>query len=201
VVALAEELLLLTLSPQQPRNTRAHQGIRAAVCGANVLDLWLAGAHVPADLRRHIRGHSHGCLEPALAPLTGSGRIVTAAPRRGGVPLGHVGARAETLADVTAGTAIRGRLRAALAEAAVPPPRDAALAVLLYAGRLWNWSGLEERSTEDVRVLGRRQRAVTPLKRQAEALAGGSLAPDHLDPAVLVAVAEAIDDEYVRYGD
>ena len=200
-MTLAEELLLLTLSPQQPRNTRAHPGLRAAVCGANLFDLWLAGAPVPADLRRYIRKHNHGSLEPALAPLAAARRIVTAAPQGAGALLGLAGARAETLADVTAGTAIRGRLRAALAEAAVPPPRDAALAVLLYAGRLWNWSGLEERSTEDVRVLGRRQRAVTLLKRQAEALADGSLVPDHAEPAVLVAMAGAIDHEYVHYGD
>jgi len=55
-----EELLLLTLSPQQPRNMRAHPGLRAAVCGANVFDLWLAGAPVPADLRRYIRKHNYG---------------------------------------------------------------------------------------------------------------------------------------------
>ena len=42
--ALGEELVIVSLHPHEGRNTRAHQGIRAAQCAARVLDSWVAGA-------------------------------------------------------------------------------------------------------------------------------------------------------------
>jgi hypothetical protein len=195
---LADELLLLTLSPAEARNTRAHQGIRAAVCGADLLDPWLAGAVLTGDLRRHMRKHSFGALEPALGRLTAAGRIAAAPQPRA---LAILGARAEILLDAEHGATIRDRLRASLAGPGSPPARDAALAVLLYTGRLWNWSGLEEYSIEEVRVFGRRQLAATPLKQQAQALAEGKLLTASDTTGVLAGIAKAIDHEYIHNAD
>jgi len=51
-VRLADELLLVNLSLVEPRNTRSHLGIRAAVGGADVLETWFSGGPPPADLKR-----------------------------------------------------------------------------------------------------------------------------------------------------
>ena len=40
---LGGELLIVSLSPDEGRNTRAHPGIRAALSAALVLDSWVAG--------------------------------------------------------------------------------------------------------------------------------------------------------------
>lgn len=195
---LADELLLLTLSPAEARNTRVHDGIRAAVCGAEVFDLWFAGAPWPGDLKWHIRKNNFGALEPALNRLAAAGHIDTRRLR--GIP-GVLGGQAETLLDTAQGSAIRDRLRVSLAGPGLPSARDAALAVLLYAGRLWNWSGLEAYSVESVLIFGRRQPATTPLKRQAQALAEGRLAGQSDTVGALAAMAKAVDYEYTHYSD
>jgi hypothetical protein len=195
---LADELLLLTLSPSEPRNTGAHDGIRAAVCGADVLDLWLAGAPLPGNVRRHIRSYNFRALDPALARLAVGGQIASRPARGLGAALG---AQVETLVNVNAAAAIRARLQASLAGSQAPPVRDAALAVLLYQARLWNWAGLEAYSLEDVRVFGRRRPAATPLKRHAQALAEGKAVLPQDPAGFLVQIGKAIDHEYVHYSD
>jgi len=112
-----------------------------------------------------------------------------------------VGARAEVLVDVEGAVAIRDRLRASLAGPGAPSPQDAALAVLIYCGRLWNWAALEAHSTEDIRIMGKRQPAATPLKRRAQALAEGRLRLDQDTVGALAGIAKAIDHEYVNDGD
>jgi hypothetical protein len=208
VTPLPEELLLLTLDPSQPRNTRRHDGIRASLCAAGVLDGWLDGSPLPPEkeLRRHIRKCNFGTLEPALEGLVASGRVTTSGGSRRrlwwALPFLMVsgyGVRRETLVDVAAGVAVRARLAAALAAPQAPARRDAALAVLLYSGRLWNWSGLEEPSTEEVRLLGRRREASGPLKARAAELASGALVPSDAAPDDLPAVARVIDHEYRAY--
>jgi hypothetical protein len=195
---LADELLLLTLSPAEGRNMRNHPGIRAAVCGADLLDQWLIGGPLPGNVRRHISKHNFGSLEPALGRLAAAGRISTSAPMR---VRGILGARYDTLHDVGTAAAIRGRLQAALAGPVLPAARDAALAVVVYQGRLWNLAALEARSTEDVTIFGRRQPAATPLKACAQALAEGRLPVDHAPPGPLTEIAKAIDWVYRHSSD
>ena len=188
---LADELLLLTLSPAEGRNMRNHRGIRAAVCGADLLDQWLIGGPLPGNVRRHIDKNNYGTLEPVLGRLAAAGRISTSAPQRG--------ARYDTLHDVGTAAAIRGRLQAALAGSVLPSARDAALAVVVYEGRLWNHAALEARSTpEDVIIFGRRQPAATPLKACAQALAEGRPLVDHAQPDALTEIAKAMDWVYRR---
>jgi hypothetical protein len=175
---LADELLLLTLSPAEGRNMRNHPGIRAAVCGADLLDQWLIGGPLPGNLRR------------VLGRLAAAGRISTSAPGR---VRGILGARYDTLHDVGTAAAIRRRLQASLAGQVQLMDLDAALAVVVYQGRLWNLAGLEARSTEDVTIFGRRQPAATPLKACAQALAEGRLPVDHPQPGALIEIAKAID--------
>jgi len=195
---LADELLLLTLSSAEGRNMRSHPGIRAAVCGADLLDQWLISAPLPGNLRRHISKHNFGSLEPALGRLAAAGQISTSGHGRATAMLG---ARWDTLHDAGAAAAIRGRLQASLAGPVLPSVRDAALAVVVYEGRLWNWAELEARSTEDVIILGRRQPAATPLKACAQALAEGRLLVDHAAPGTLTEIAKAIDWVYRHSGD
>jgi hypothetical protein len=195
---LADELLLLTLSPAEGRNMRNHPGIRAAVCGADLLDQWLIGGPLPGNLRRHISKHNYGSLEPALGRLAAAGRISTSAPGR---VRGILGARYDTLRDVGSAAAIRRRLQASLAGPALPSARDAALAVVDYEGRLWNLAALEARSTEDVIIFGRRQPAATPLKAGAQALAEGRPLADHPQPGALTEIAKAMDWVYRHSGD
>ena len=68
---LAEELLLVVLSPAEGRNPRRHDGIRAAVLKATMIDEWLAGASLgdAKAIRRRIRKENFDALEPALARL------------------------------------------------------------------------------------------------------------------------------------
>jgi hypothetical protein len=195
---LADELLLLTLSFSEGRNMRNHPGIRAAVCGADLLDQWLIGEPLPGNLRRHISKHNYGSLEPALGRLAAAGRISTSAHGR---VRGMLGARFDTLHDVGTAAAIRGRLQSSLAGPVRPSARDAALAVVVYEGRLWNLAQLEARSTEDVIILGRRRPAATPLKACAQALAEGRLPVDHALPGTLAEIAKAIDWVYRHSGD
>jgi hypothetical protein len=195
---LADELLLLTLSPAEGRNMRNHPGIRAAVCGADLLDQWLIGGPLPGNLRRHVSKHNFGSLEPALGRLAAAGRISTSAPGR---VRGIFGARYDTLHDVGAAAAIRGRLQACLAGSVRPSARDAALAVMVYEGRLWNLAELEARSTEDLIIFGRRQPAATPLKACAQALAEGRLPVDHDPPGALTEIAKAVDWVYRHSSD
>jgi hypothetical protein len=195
---LADELLLLTLSPAEGRNMRNHSGIRAAVCGADLLDQWLIGGPLPGNLRRHISKHNYDSLEPALGRLAAAGRISTSTHGR---VTAMLRARYDTLRDVGAAAAIRGRLQASLAGPALPSARDAALAVVVYEGRLWNWVELEARSTEDVIIFGRRRPAATPLKACAQALAEGRLLVDHASPGALTEIAKAIDWVYRHSGD
>jgi hypothetical protein len=176
---------------------RNHPGIRAAVCGADLLDQWLIGEPLPGNLRRHISKHNFGSLEPALGRLAAAGRISTGGDGR---VMARLGARYDTLRDVGTAAAIRGRLQASLAGRVRPSARDAALAVVVYEGRLWNWAGLEARSTEDVIIFGRRQPAATPLKACAQALADGRLLMDHALPGALAEIAKAIDWVY-RHSD
>jgi hypothetical protein len=137
---LADELLLVSLSPSEPRDTRDHGRMRYAVCGADVLESWFEGGSAPGDLRRHFRKYSHQSLEPVLVRLSAAGQIATGSER--GL-LGRMGDRYETLTDIEAGAAIWGRLQASLADPGVPPSRDAALAVLIIQAKLWTWAGLE----------------------------------------------------------
>jgi hypothetical protein len=195
---LSDELLLLTLSPSEGRNMRNHSGIRAAVCGADLLDQWLISEPLPGNLRRHISKHNFGSLEPALGRLAAAGRISTSGHGR---VTAMLGARWDTLHDVGTAAAIRGRLQASLAGPVLPSARDAALAVVVYEGRLWNWAELEAPSTEDVIILGRRQPAATPLKACAQALAEGRLLVDHALPGALNEIAKAIDWVYRHSGD
>jgi hypothetical protein len=195
---LADELLLLTLSPSEGRNMRSHPGVRAAVCGADLLDQWLIGEPLPGNLRRHISKHDFGSLEPALGRLAAAGRISTGGHGR---VTAMLGARWDTLHDVGTAASIRGRLQASLAGPVLPSARDAALAVVVYEGRLWNWAELEARSTEDVIILGRRQPASTPLKACAQALAEGRLLVNHALPGALTEIAKAIDWVYRHSGD
>jgi len=195
---LADELLLLTLSSSEGRNMRNHPGIRAAVCGADILDQWLIREPLPGNLRRHISKHNYDSLEPALGRLAAAGRISTSGH---GKVRAMLGARWDTLHDVGAAAAIRGRLQASLAGPVLPSARDAALAVVVYEGRLWNWAELEARSFEDVTILGRRQPAATPLKARAQALAEGKFLVDHALPGALAEIAKAIDWVYRHGGD
>jgi hypothetical protein len=187
---LADELVLVTLSPVEPRNTRNHQGIRAAVCGADVLETWFAGGPLPGDLRRHIRKYNHQSLEPVLMRLTAAGQITTR-PGRG--LWGMMGARYETLVDVQTGAAIRGRLQACLAAASVPSPRDAALAVLIIQARLWDWAELE--SIEGHRRFGGPPTGA-PLWSHGAALAEGRQRLPQDTAGVLNLMAKEIDREY-----
>jgi hypothetical protein len=190
-VKLADELLLVSLSPSEPRNTRVHGGIRYAVCGADVLESWFEGGPLPGDLRRHIRKHSHQSLEPVLMRLAAAGQIAT---RSGRGLLGMLGARSETLTDVPAGAAIRSRLQAALADPGVPPARDAALAVLIIQAKLWNWAELE---TMKYYSHFRRPRPEdNPLWEHGAALAVGSQVLAQDTAGVLHAMARAIVREY-----
>jgi hypothetical protein len=195
---LADELLLLTLSSAEGRNMRNHSGIRAAVCGADLLDHWLIGGPLPGDLRRYISKYNFASLEPALGRLAAAGRISTSAPKK---VRGILGARYDTLHDVGTAAAIRGRLQAALSGPVLPSARDAALAVVVYEGRLWNLAALEARSTEDVIIFGRRRPAATPLKACAQALAEGRLLADHAPPSALTEIAKAIDWVYRHSSD
>ncbi len=131
--ALGEELLIVSLSPHEGRNTRAHPGIRAALCAARVLDSWVAGAGLPPqkELRKHVRKHNFGTLEPALAALVTAGRVTTS----GRMP------RYDWLADPASAAAIRDRLTGSLSNHPSALTRhDAALAVLLDCGLLWGWA-------------------------------------------------------------
>jgi hypothetical protein len=198
-MTLADELLLLTLDPAAGLNMRAHDGIRAAVCGANVLDHWFAGGPVPGDLKRFIADNHFESLEPVLRRLAATGQIQTRAGK--GVLGSMFGAQNEILLNVEAGTAIRRRLQAALSGPGLPSAWDAGLAVLLYEGRLWNPAQLEPYTLEEVRVFGRRQPARTPLKRRAEALANGQVRIPQDPAGVLPALAKAVDWVYIHYSD
>ncbi len=193
---IADELVLVTLSPVEPRNTRNHQGIRAAICGADVLETWFTGGPLPVDLRRHIRKYNHESLEPVLMRLTATGQIAT---RSGRGLWGAMGARYDTLVDVPAGQAIRARLQASLASPGIPSARDAALAVLIIQARLWDWAELE--SIESHRRFGPTPTAAqAPLWAHGAALAEGRQVIEGDTAGVLNLMAKEIDREY-RYSD
>jgi hypothetical protein len=198
---LADDLLLVVLSPAEGRNTRRHDGIRAAVLGAAMIEEWLAGASLgdPKAIRKRVRKQNYNALEPALARLYDSGQIVSNRPppekrsavRTALLPTGSLAIHGDTLVDVRAGEAVRGRLRTALADESPPDPRDAGLAVLLYTGRLWNWSGLEPPQTEEIRVFGKRKEPHGPLKARAAELAAAK--------DTIAAIGRAVDHEYRNY--
>jgi hypothetical protein len=193
---LADELLLVTLSPSEPRDTRGHGGLRYAVCAADVLESWFDGGPLPGDLRRHLRTYSRHALEPVLTRLAAAGQIVTRPGRGVGLRLGlgllgiTAPAPDETLTDVAAGAAIRSRLRASLADPGVPSPRDAALAVLLIQAKLWIWADLE---TMKYYSHFRKPRPEdNPIWSHAAALSTGSQVLAQDTAGVLHAMAKAI---------
>ncbi len=198
---LPDELLLVVLTPDEGRNTRRHDGIRAAVLGATMIEEWLAGASLgdAKAIRKRIRKQNYSSLEPALARLYDSGQIASNRPPPGQrsvlrtalLPTGSLAIHGDTLVDVKAGEAVRARLRTALADGFSPDPRDAGLAVLLYTGRLWNWSGLEPPQTEEIRVFGKRKEPHGPLKARAAELAAAN--------DTVAAIGRAVDHEYRNY--
>jgi hypothetical protein len=209
VTGLGEELLLVALSPVEGRNTRLHDGIRAALCAAAVLDHWVAGSALPPekDLRKYVRKHNFATLEPALASLASSGRVATSVgnqpPSTG--PAGLLGAaslraRYDWLADQASGAAVRARLTGSLSGPSVPARHDAALAVLLYSARLWDWAGLDPPGPKS-RLTGRSLTGPGPLATRAGMLAAGTVIPDGAAATDLPSVARIIDREVRDYSD
>ncbi len=189
---LGEELLIVSLSPHEGRNTRAHPGIRAALCAALVLDSWVAGAALPPqkELRKYVRKHNCETLEPALAALVTAGRVTTS----GRMP------RHDWLADPASAAAIRDRLTASLSgHPSALTRHDAALAVLLDSGRLWSWA-FDPPAPSQVTItlsLGR----PSPLRERAGLLGSGTVVPAGVAASDLASVARVLYREIRDYGD
>lgn len=189
MTALGEELLVVSLSPDVGRNTRAHHGVRAALCSAAILDGWVAGAALPPEkeLRKYVSKHNHGTLEPALASLATSGRVKTEGRSF----------RYDWLADTAARAATRERLIAALSGQSAPGRRDCALAVLLYSGALWLWAFDDSPPKVTFRAS---PVPLRPLWERAGMLASGAVVPDGAAATDLPSVARVIQRE-VRNAD
>ncbi|HEY0938013.1 MAG TPA: GPP34 family phosphoprotein [Trebonia sp.] len=188
MTALGEELLVVSLHPGEGRNTRAHPGIRAALCAAPVLDGWVAGMALPPEkeLRKHVRKNSFGTLEPALAPLVAAGRVTTTGRMT----------KYDWLADPAWGAAVRERLTASLSGPSAPARHDAALTVLLYSGSLWDWA-FDPPQGPGLHLVRPRP---SPLRDRAAMLASGAVIPDGAAAADLSSVARVLRRE-VRNAD
>ncbi len=192
MTGLSEELLLVSLSPDEGRNLIGHEGIRPALCTAAVLDGWAAGAPLPPlkELRKHVRKHSFESLDPALARFAASGS--TTRTRR-------LASQFEWLTDAVSRTAVRDRLAASLSGSSVPARHDAALAVLLYCGSLWDWAF-------DVPSEKPQRSRLTriwpgPLAARAEMLASGKAVPNGAAATDLPTIARVLRREVRDHGD
>jgi hypothetical protein len=191
MTALGEELLIVSLSPLEGRNTRAHLGIRAALCAARVLDRWVAGAELPPEneLRKYVRKHNYETLEPALVALAAAGKVTTS----GWMP------RYDWLVDTASAAAIRDRLAASLSGSSLPARHDAALAVLLDSGRLWGWAFAPVRPRRLTTVLSRP--APSPLQQRARMLSAGTVVPSGIAATDLPSIARILHREIRNHSD
>jgi hypothetical protein len=188
VTGLGEELIVMSLSPDEGRYLDGHVGIRGAFAMAAILDSWAAGAPLPPqkDVRKYLRKHYYNTIEQALASFVVAGRAT--ATRRWAVTY-------HQLTDPAARAGVRGRLTAALSGPMVPGRRDAALAILLYTGRLWGWAF----DLEQPRLF--RKAPPDPLADRAAMLAAGEAVPDGTDAGDLSRIARQLHREIRDHGD
>jgi hypothetical protein len=189
---LGEELLIVSLSPYEGRNTRAHPGIRAALCAAPVLDSWVAGTALPPqkELRKYVRKYNHETLEPALAALVTAGRVKTT----GRMP------KHDWLTDPDSAAAIRDRLTASLwGHPTALTRHDAALAVLLDSGRLWSWA-FDPPAPRRVTITLTRGKP-SAMRLRAAMLGSGTVVPAGVTATDLPSVARILYREIRDYGD
>jgi Golgi phosphoprotein 3 (GPP34) len=185
MTALGEELIVASLSPDEGRYLEGHVGIRAAFAASAILDPWAAGAPLPPakDIRKFLRKHYYNTLEQALASFVSSGRITVTH---------HRACTYHWLADPASRAGVRDRLVAALSGPTAPARHDAALAVLLYTGRLWGWAFDVEKPRVIVNNNGQARAAM---------LASGTAAPDSMAGAELSAIARLLHREIRDHGD
>jgi hypothetical protein len=135
--SLADDLMMLAMHPDEPRNVLVHPGIRFALRTSEILDGVLAGAPVPGEkeLRKSIRA-SFKTLQPWLDRLTAEGR--SAPQYRGFIPR----ERRELLLDRAGREAAQRRLHDGLPQtpASTPPARNAVLGALVEVGCLMAWA-------------------------------------------------------------
>src|SRR5271155_303686 len=113
MATLGEELLVISLSPEEGRYLEGHVGVRGALGAAAILDPWATGAPLPPpkEIRKYLRKQYYGTIEQALAWLETSGRVT--ATRQRAVTY-------HQLTDPASRAGVRDRLTATLSAPAMP---------------------------------------------------------------------------------
>jgi hypothetical protein len=194
---LATETTLLLLSPDEWRAFGyLHQDIcRSVAALAFLVEPWLDGGPPPtaADLRRDVPTQSSGACPRALEPLVAAGQVEQqrASSRVGRIFQAGQG-KSWRVVDRAGRQGVADRVAASLGATTPPPARDATLAVLLWAGRTWESTGLDGPLPRPW-VEGPDPRPWGPLGTRARDLSSGAVVPDAVtDPGVLPLLARAL---------
>ena len=178
---LAEELTLLLLSPDEWRDLGYQHGdpARNVLAAAFLAEDWVSGGPPPTVevLRREMPKQSPGAPKRALEPLVASGRV----ERHGRSGLARAFAIGQAgqwrVVDRAGRQAILDRVAASLGGTTPPPLRDATVAALLFASRLWDRTGFDGPQPMPYVVLGPAPEPWGPTGARAQELAAGTVVP------------------------
>ncbi|MFD9467314.1 hypothetical protein [Streptomyces sp. NPDC060027] len=173
VPSLADDIMMLAMHPDEPRDLLNHYGIADALRLAEILDGVLVGAELPTyrKLMWILRFEGRATLPRWLEAVVGNGRAVAQRP-------GLFQSKQHQLLDSASRTAAQGRLYQGLGGR--PPGRSAALATLVGTGQLMSWAA----GPGDL---------VAPMNEAASRLARGEVAPIGLPPQTLPHFAQVLD--------
>jgi hypothetical protein len=172
---LAEDVLMLTLHPEEERRPHDHDGVGDTVRAATLVDEMLAGAPIPTQgsMIRTLRFGNRRNMDGRLDLLIAAGRVERIGSRS------RFASRPHRLLDAAARERAQQRLYAGLAPE--PDARSAALAMLIGIGGLLPWAARPGDSPEALAAIAGR-------------VASGIVVPAGLHPTTLRHYAVALRD-------